>query len=122
VAGDFMHISKMVHLRPEDELLEVIAKQKSISTSELKKLIDPFLEKIQWQEETLERNVETIRKASARVLKAESKIWKMNKVHENSTNRLHNRAQLAENQLERARREIAGLKMDARIAKLNGRI
>jgi len=110
----------MVHLRPEDELLEVIAKQKSISASELKKLIDPFLEKIQWQEETLERNVDTIRKASARMLKAESKIWKLNKVHESSANRLHNRAQLAENQLERARREIAGLKMDARIAKLNG--
>jgi len=151
VADDLMHTSKMIHLRPEDELQEVIKGQKTITTTKLQKLLEPLLEKLWWQEETLNRNVVSIRELSHKVNRSAQEVRRKDKVIEKRvqvSSSWESRAQSAEallkqrdanaqrsseaynillkekrileEQLNRAKKVIAGLEMDARIAKLGG--
>lgn len=87
-----MRRSGMIHKRPEDNIRDVIMDQKSIRTTRLKALVEPILEKIQWQEEALQRNVQTIRS-------------------------LNDRAQRAEERLKEERRKVSDMELSMRIAK-----
>lgn len=119
-----MHISSMVHLRPEDELWEVLEGQKTVRTTKLKNLIEPLLNKVRWQEETLKRNVQSIRTLNDRAQRVEAKLkWKNDVIERDSQTirALDSRAQRAEDQLRRAKSVIAGMELDMRIAKQNGK-
>lgn len=59
---------------PEGDLSDVIATQKTVRTTKLLKLVEPLLHKVAWQEETLGRNVNTIRALNDRAQKAEQQL------------------------------------------------
>lgn len=66
-----MRISGEIYHMPEGELSDVIASQKTVRTTKLLKLVEPLLHKVAWQEETLGRNVKTIRALNDRAQRAE---------------------------------------------------
>ncbi|GEN83605.1 hypothetical protein SLU01_19170 [Sporosarcina luteola] len=82
----------MIHKRPEDNIRDLIKAQKSIRTTRLKNLVEPILEKVAWQEEALQRNVQTIRS-------------------------LNDRAQRAEERLKEERRKVSDMELSMRIVK-----
>jgi len=68
----------MVYRRPEDELKNVLESQQTIRISRLKEMLQPLLDKVAWQEETLERNVASIRALNDRAQRAEEKLKRAN--------------------------------------------
>lgn len=86
-----MRRSGMIHKRPEDNIRDVIEGQKTIRITRLKNIVEPILEKVKWQEETLQRNVQTIRS-------------------------LNDRAQQAEERLKEERRKVSDMELSMRIA------